>query len=108
MATRTVLVDDMDGGEAHITIGFSVEGASYSIDLSEANELRFRNALQPYIDAASAREDNRVRVLRTEVSGIEQRQAIRDWARKNGHPVAERGKIPDSVVEAFSKRHDKS
>ena len=31
----------------------------------------------------------------------EQAGAIRDWARKNGHAVSDRGRIPASVVEAY-------
>jgi hypothetical protein len=32
----------------------------------------------------------------------EQTQAIREWARNNGHKVSERGRIPASVLEAYN------
>jgi hypothetical protein len=35
----------------------------------------------------------------------EQAGAIRDWARKNGHAVSDRGRIPASVVEAYEGAH---
>ena len=35
----------------------------------------------------------------------EQAGAIRDWARKNGHAVSDRGRIPASVVEAYEAAH---
>ena len=35
----------------------------------------------------------------------EQAGAIREWARKNGHEVSDRGRIPAAVVEAFEAAH---
>ena len=35
----------------------------------------------------------------------EQAGAIRDWARKNGHQVSDRGRIPASVVDAYESAH---
>jgi len=32
-------------------------------------------------------------------------QAIRDWARRNGHQVSDRGRIAASVVDAFEAAH---
>jgi hypothetical protein len=31
----------------------------------------------------------------------EQSSAIRDWARRNGHKVSTRGRIPAEIIEAF-------
>ncbi|MFZ0530583.1 MAG: histone-like nucleoid-structuring protein Lsr2, partial [Propionicimonas sp.] len=47
--------DDMDGTDAAETIQFSLDGISYSIDLSAANAAKFREALAPYV-AAGERE----------------------------------------------------
>ncbi|MEO5928194.1 MAG: histone-like nucleoid-structuring protein Lsr2, partial [Patescibacteria group bacterium] len=35
----------------------------------------------------------------------EQSRAIRLWAKANGHDLADRGRIPASVVEAFELAH---
>jgi hypothetical protein len=35
----------------------------------------------------------------------EQASAIRDWARRNGHQVSDRGRIPASVVSAYEDAH---
>ncbi|MFC7532345.1 Lsr2 family protein [Actinoplanes sp. GCM10030250] len=103
----TVLTDDLDGGDADRTVEFGLDGVSYSIDLSEKNAGKLRNALDPYLAVAS-------RIGRTSTNGRigsraavpsrssrEQNQAIREWAVKNGHDVSERGRIPAAVVEAF-------
>ena len=35
----------------------------------------------------------------------EQTKAIKEWARANGHQVADRGRIPQSVVQAYEAAH---
>ncbi|MGZ8803232.1 MAG: Lsr2 family DNA-binding protein, partial [Mycobacterium sp.] len=70
-------------------------------------------SLKPYIDAAAqVRAVGRAR--RSKLNGSangngksspEQLSAIRDWARKNGHEVADRGRIKAEVVEAFDAAH---
>lgn len=47
----TLISDDLDGSEAAETIAFSLEGASYEIDLSSAHAEELRNALKPYVNA---------------------------------------------------------
>lgn len=35
----------------------------------------------------------------------EQLTSIRDWARKNGYSVSDRGRIPSDVLEAYDAAH---
>jgi len=35
----------------------------------------------------------------------EQTKAIREWARKNGHEVSDRGRIAAPIMEAFEAAH---
>lgn len=109
MAKKTVvtLVDDLDGstidGDSGSTVTFSVEGRAYEIDLSDANAAALRAALQPFTDAA--------RVIRTDRAASRPRQAkrdvssIREWAKREGHDVNERGRIPAAVMEAYAASH---
>ena len=123
MAQRTTvtLVDDLDEGEADETVEFGVDGATYEIDLSEANASKLRDALADYVaharrvsgrrrsgrattrpassSPAAARPNGRASVDR------EQNQAIREWARRQGMTVSERGRIPAEVSEAYHKAH---
>lgn len=105
MATRTLLIDDMDGSEADRTVSFALEGQSYTLDLSEKNASSLRAALKPFIEAATRVKDERSSVVQQSQTGIEQRAAIRAWARKRGLDVAERGRIPADVVDAFNAAH---
>jgi hypothetical protein len=107
----TLLTDDIDGSEADRTIEFSLDGVTYTIDLSDKNTGKLRKALDPYLTAASriGRTTGRVAARGTAAvpsrSNRDQNQAIREWAGKNGYEVSERGRIPSSIVEAFhSKR----
>ena len=49
----TTLIDDLDGKKADRTVEFSLDGTSYTIDLSEANAGKLRKALDPFINAGT-------------------------------------------------------
>ncbi len=103
--TITTLVDDLDGSEAEGTVGFSLDGRAYLIDLCEANAEKLREQLAPYIIAG--RKAGRVvaSVARASKSPAtadrEQTMAIREWARKRGHDVKGRGRIPRPILDAY-------
>jgi Lsr2 len=116
MAQQTTvrLVDDLDGSKASGTVAFSFDGRSYEIDLSDKNTDKFRKALTPFIDAArkvGGRGSGRGRGQRQSAAdrparaNREETQAIREWARQNGHKVSERGRISQSVLEAYRAGH---
>ncbi|MFL6145007.1 MAG: Lsr2 family protein [Labedaea sp.] len=107
------LVDDLDGiasGDI-TTVSFALDGVSYEIDLSEDNASNLRNA---FADVISAGRRIGGRIKRS-TSGAhpgarpaadrEQTRAIREWARQNGWDLADRGRIPSSVIEAFEEAH---
>lgn len=113
MAQKTIvqLIDDLDNSAAEETVSFSLDGASYEIDLSKKNADKFREALAAYV--ANARRANRfggstrsntpARRSRGSARGDrEQTQAIREWARKNGYKVGDKGRIPATVLEAYN------
>jgi hypothetical protein len=105
------LIDDIDGDAADETVEFAIDGKSYQIDLSEANAGKLRDALAAYA-AAARRLGGRRRGSapasapgRKPVADREQNQAIREWARKRGMNVSERGRIPAEVLEAYHKEN---
>jgi Lsr2 len=112
MAKRVhvVLEDDLDGTPAEETVAFALDGASYEIDLNTANASTFRDVLAKYVGAArKAETSSRARNGRARSTAApvdrEQIKAIRDWARRNGHQVSDRGRIAAPIVEAFNKAH---
>jgi hypothetical protein len=104
---EVTLVDDLDGGAADETVSFAIDGTSYEIDLSGKNAQKLRDAVTPYLGAA--RKVGRIggRGGRGGRSGgsatvdREQNQAIREWAKKKGLNVSERGRIPQEIVERY-------
>jgi hypothetical protein len=125
MAQRTVvqLVDDIDGTEIPDnqgeTVTFALDGATYEIDLTDQNARQLRDAVQVYI--ANGRRIGGGRARSAGTAGVptqrrsggtssvkrdpEQTKAIKEWARANGHKVAERGRISQSVLEAYEAAH---
>jgi hypothetical protein len=109
---QVTLVDDVDGSEAAETVSFSFEGKAYELDLSEKNAKKLRKALEPFVAAARrAGGGGRGRQRRSSSSGTtsragadrERTAAIREWARQHGHQVADRGRIPSSVIKAYEQ-----
>lgn len=101
------LIDDFDGdGPADETVELSIDGVSYEIDLSAKNAKKLREDLKQWIDAG-----RRVGGRRRGRSGgasrgrasidREQSAAIREWARRSGHKVSTRGRIPAEIIDAF-------
>jgi hypothetical protein len=106
---QTRLVDDLDGSEAVETITFGLEGRQYEIDLSTDNAARLRDSLAAFVAAgrrsgtAARSRSNGVKASPT-ASDREHTSAVREWARQNGHQISDRGRIPNSVLEAYQRR----
>lgn len=103
------LVDDFDGeGTADETVEFGIDGVSYEIDLSSKNATKLRNDLKQWVEAGrrvgGRRRGRAAAPGPTKGRGVidrEQSAAIREWARRNGHNVSTRGRIPADVIDAF-------
>jgi hypothetical protein len=107
------LIDDMDGDKADETVEFGLDGKNYEIDLSSKNAEKLRDALADYV-AAARRPGGRRRsggggsaaaATRRPSVDREQNQAIRDWARKRGMKVSDRGRIPADVLDAYHQEN---
>src|SRR5262249_20857144 len=106
------LVDDLDGGTAEDTVEFGIDGVSYEIDLSAGNAAKLRDSLSDYVSharKAGGRRNKAATTARRASAGgrasvdREQNAAIREWARKNGFNVSDRGRIPAEVLDAYHK-----
>lgn len=102
------LIDDLDQGVADETVAFSVDGAAYEIDLSRTNAAQLRDSLAPYVANArragrgAGRAPSSVSPSRRARGDREQTQAVREWARNNGHQIGEKGRIPARILEAYN------
>ena len=110
---QVILSDDLDENlTADETVSFALDGTNYEIDLSEKNAKELRDAFSRYVSAARkvgrgnrASGGGRSRATGGGRMDREQAGAIRDWARKNGRQVSDRGRIPASVVQAYEDAH---
>ena len=99
---QTLLIDDLDGGEADDTVRFGLDGTEYEIDLSAAHSDELRKALGQYLAHArrvggTARSASRTRRGSTTVDTAK----VREWAKGQGIEVKDRGRVPAGVVEQY-------
>jgi hypothetical protein len=109
--TTTVSVTyDIDGSGNAATVEFVYNGTAYTIDLGKKNVAALDKALKPYLDAAT-KVPGRGRVAvaptrrgrRTSVRAVVSGDvaAIRSWAAENGLAVNARGRISQTVRDAY-------
>ena len=113
MAQKVVreFIDDIDGSAAERTFTFAVDGTVYEIELSSANIAEFQSAIGGFIESA--------RKVRATSNGQRQRggsptddlrerrerlNEVREWARKNGYSVSDRGRVSAEVLAAFENQ----
>jgi hypothetical protein len=100
---QVVLVDDLDGGKAAETVSFALDGVSYEIDLSAKNAAKLRDAFGAWVGnarRAGGRRGGRVRATRSTAGDL---TAMREWGRKNGFKVSDRGRISAELQAAYRK-----
>lgn len=102
----TAWTDDLDGSFAATTLEFSFDGITYAIDLSEANAVRMRDCLEPYIQAASKAIRRPARTtwpVQQSPAGEAQspHRRAREWLRMNGHEVGSRGRLPQELLQRY-------
>jgi hypothetical protein len=112
---QVLLVCDLHDGEVEgtETIAFSLDGAAYEVDVCDAHAAELRDAFAPYVGQArragrSAAPATRRRGAtggKAAGSNPDRIAAIREWGRKNGHQVSERGRLSAALVEAYEKAH---
>jgi hypothetical protein len=103
------LTDDLDGTKADRTVAFSFEGANYEIELSKRNAGALEKALQPYITAARKVRASATTRSRTAGTGTRNTRSdpadVRAWAKANGITVSERGRVAQTVQDAYEAAH---
>ncbi|MEO3781989.1 histone-like nucleoid-structuring protein Lsr2 [Actinocorallia sp. B10E7] len=113
MATKTIVVDDIDGydGEDVARREFEVGGGKYAIDLGDANYKKLGELLAelaPFVErAAVVKQAGRTRKSSAETTPRLQGYTntdVRAWAAEQGIEVG-RSKIDDEVYERFVAAH---
>jgi hypothetical protein len=109
VAQQTILelVDDLDGGRADETVAFALDGVEFVIDLSAANAARLRDTLAEFVGHArrTGGRTTRGRASGGASNGKPDVQAVRAWARSQGETVADRGRVPQTLLTRFQEAH---
>jgi len=112
MARQQIVLykDDIDGSEKDVrTVRFEFDGVAYEIDLGPANYTKLKKALAKYVGAGtkvSNRGRSAGRGSSTRRSAADHKDfnaRVRQWAAENGHAVKPRGRLPETVVEAYNQ-----
>lgn len=108
--------ENVDGTES---VSFGYDGYSYALDLCAPHAEDFHANIQGLIAWSSDRSrlapGRRARPASSDVPGSpeptparrsasdrDRLKAIREWARKNGHPdLSERGRIPQRIIDDY-------
>ena len=99
--------NDEEGTE---TIAFSLDGAGYEIDVCDQHAAELRDAFAVYVGQArragrAAAAAGRRRTAGKGSGSPDRVAAIREWGRKNGHKVSERGRLSANLVQAYDAAH---
>ncbi|MFD2758146.1 histone-like nucleoid-structuring protein Lsr2 [Gulosibacter faecalis] len=115
MARKVVyqLIDDLDGtqlteGQGE-TVKFGLDGVEYEIDLSDANAEGLRETLSSYVKSArrvGGRAQRGTRTLLPTAGPKRDLSAVRKWATANGYTVANRGRVPQDVLDAYDEANN--
>jgi Lsr2 len=114
MAQKTIvtLVDDLTGEEAEniSTVEFALDGVTYELDLTDENSTKLHDALSPYAKAgrkiggrhrSGPRPGRAIRSTGRTGYDRETLKSIREWAKRNGYKVSDRGRLPAEVLQAW-------
>lgn len=90
-----------------------MDGTEYEIDLTTENAQKLRSTLGEYADKARKASTRRGQASKSPAatgaaSGKakrEETQRIRQWAQENGHSTSARGRISQSIIDAYNAAH---
>jgi hypothetical protein len=112
--TQIILTDELDGSEATQTVVFAFQGTSYEIDLNDEHAHALEESMAEWISNArkvpaggrSTGAPTRSNAGRSSSSPKRgDLDAVRAWARENGHQVSDRGRIAGKILDAYDAAH---
>jgi hypothetical protein len=115
----TKMWDDFDRTlEADEAIDITLEGWTYTVDMTAENAAEFRSIIEPYLEAAHEKVRSRIEIIKRPVSHhgtgqkvqatsptgetTEDRRKIRKWAVSNGYSVQDRGIVSNEIRHAYA------
>lgn len=106
MAIRSIVESDLSGKPDAATATFGLGDTWYEVDLTPEERKKLEEALKPYLKVG--RKAGKAAPVKMQVvpeTTAEERDKIREWAKKEGYEFAERGRIPKKVMKAYDEAH---
>ncbi|WP_338675927.1 Lsr2 family protein [Streptomyces sp. SCSIO 30461] len=105
MAIRSIVESDLSGKPDAATATFGLGDTWYEIDLTADEQKKLEEVLKPYLKASRKAAKTAPKKRFVPETTAEERDRIREWAKKEGHEFAERGRIPKTVMKAYDEAH---
>lgn len=118
MAKTYVITDDLDGSPEAEPYRIAVNGNAITLDLADKSATKLLKALAPFFEKAKELDSyievyweppsTGARAARKTVKAKtdpEQTRAMREWLRKQGKTVSDRGRIPDELKALYHGAH---
>lgn len=110
MAVKITRTDDIDGTDGAEVIEFSLRKEFFEIDLGEANVAKLEKALEPFKSKARTKRSTTSAASKPKKSSppamnADHMNAVRAWGRQQGKKVADKGRVPKDVIDAFEEAH---
>lgn len=84
---------------------FGLGDTWYEIDLTADEQKKLEEALKPYLKVSRKAGQPVPKKRVVPETTAEERDKIREWAKKEGHEFADRGRIPKAVMNAYDEAH---
>jgi hypothetical protein len=106
---QVILVCDLHEDETPgtQTVAFGLDGSSYEIDVCDAHAVEMRDNIGRFVGVGRRATGRGARAGRRRVrhGGSGEAAQIREWARSQGLPVPERGRIPADLADKYAAAH---
>ncbi|MCW2528016.1 MAG: Lsr2 family protein [Pseudonocardiales bacterium] len=104
--TIETVTDDLDGSSSKVsTVYLGFDGQDLELDLSDKNRKALEAALKPYVDAARVVKKlpgkKKPPTMTLKATNRATLAAMRIWAAETGLVVAARGRIAQSIQDAY-------
>jgi hypothetical protein len=84
------------------TVSFALDGTAYEIDLTDAEQEKFRKILAPYVEAGRKAAGNTKATKRAVKKADGPTPAeVRAWAKENNIDVPDRGRVSSEVTDQY-------
>ncbi|MFI5702623.1 Lsr2 family protein [Streptomyces xanthochromogenes] len=106
MAIRSIVESDLSGKPDATTVTFGLGDTWYEVDLTAEEQKALEAALKSYLKVGRKAGKSAPKKRVVPETTAEEREKIREWGKKKGHVLADRGRIPKELMIAYDKAHN--